>query len=56
MTLKNGGVPADCPEVSLAIQLIEQAKDTVGRALIHAVGKVKGVPFEEVVKQSLCAD
>src|SRR4051794_13084514 len=50
--LQANGVP-DCPEIDLALQLIEQAKDAVGRALIHAVGTHKGKPFAEAVAEKL---
>lgn len=40
---------ANSPELDLAIQLITQAKDALGRALIHHVGKVRGVEFEAAV-------
>jgi hypothetical protein len=42
------GVP-DSPELTLAICHLEQAKD----ALIHHVGKVDGVPFEQAVRASM---
>ncbi|MDO9176185.1 MAG: hypothetical protein Q7V62_15360 [Actinomycetota bacterium] len=43
----------DSPELSLAIQHIEQAKDALGRAIIHHIGKVNGVPFEQAVRASI---
>lgn len=43
----------DSPELTQAIHLLEQAKDAVGRAIIHHVGKVNGVPFEEAVRGSM---
>jgi len=44
----------DCPEVSTSVRFIEQAKDAIGRALIHAIGTRDGdVPFEDAVKQSI---
>jgi hypothetical protein len=42
------GVP-DSPEMTQAVHLLEQAKDAFGRVLIHGVGKVLGIPFEEAV-------
>jgi len=45
------GVP-DGPEITRAVHLIEQAKDIWGRALIHGVGLVKGVPFEQAVRNA----
>ena len=42
----------DGPELAFAVQLIEQAKDAFGRALIHSVGTCKGVPFERAVSES----
>lgn len=48
------GAP-DSPELTMAIQHIEQAKDAIGRALIHHVGKVNGVSFEDAVKKSVVA-
>jgi hypothetical protein len=48
------GVP-DCPEIDDAVRLIEQAKDAMGRALIHAIGTCKGVPFEEACSNSMQA-
>ena len=45
----------DCPEISLAVQLIEQAKDAFGRALIHSVGTCKGIPFEKAACASVAA-
>ena len=42
----------DGPELAFAVQLIEQAKDAFGRALIHSVGTCKGVPFESAVSES----
>ena len=46
------GAP-DSPELALCIHLLEQAKDAHGRALVHAIGKVNGVPFEKAVAASL---
>lgn len=45
-TLAAEGVP-DCPEITKAVGWIELAKDAIGRARIHAIGKYKGVPFEQ---------
>jgi len=50
--LKELNVP-DSPELTLAIRYLEQAKDALGRALIHGMGKVQGKPFEEAVQASL---
>lgn len=37
----------DCAEITKAIGWIEQAKDAVGRARIHSIASVSGVPFEQ---------
>lgn len=51
-TARANGVP-DSPEYTQAIHFIELAKDAMGRALIHAIGQVKGVSFEEAVAASV---
>jgi len=43
----------DCPEMDECVRLMEQAKDAMGRALIHAIGMCKGVPFELAVAHSV---
>jgi hypothetical protein len=43
----------DCPEITRAVELIEQAKDVFGRALIHSIGKVKGENFHRAIQVSV---
>jgi hypothetical protein len=43
----------DSPEYTRAIEFIELAKDAMGRALIHSIGKCQGVPFESAVRSSV---